>query len=185
MIIGICGPKGTGKDTTARRLIGAIRNGGGPTCANITWFADPLYHMVSLLTLVPVEQLRDQSYKEVIWTAETAPIPTLVGSCPRELLKDLGMWVRDEVHADHWAQHLFGRTAKFPGWWLVPDLRFVNEAKVCDVRIEVRREGIDYAGDHPSERRLPEELIDYTVVLTPDMDYGALAERIMALVPKS
>ncbi len=175
-IVGICGPKGTGKDTTATRLLSWFRP--RTKQANITWFADPLYQMVEILTGVPVEYLRDQRFKEVIWTAETAPIPTLA--------KDLGMWVRDEVHAEHWAAHLKQRTSRgvqgWKSWWFVPDTRFVNETNMCDVVIEVRRSGIEYDEDHPSEKRLPEHLIDHTVWLTPDMDYAKLARTILTLV---
>lgn len=183
-IIGIAGPKETGKDTTATRLLPwfGIRT----KQTNITWFADPLYEMVATLTGVPVEKLRDQAYKNATWTAETAPIPTLVGKSPRSLLKDIGMWVRDEVDADHWAQHLKQRTARgvsgWKSWWFVPDTRFVNETKVCDLVIEVRRKGIEYEGDHPSEMRLPAELIDHTVWLTPGMDYGHLGRVIVGLI---
>jgi hypothetical protein len=181
MIIGICGPKETGKDTTAVGMMPFFDLRKIET--NITWFADPLYKMVWILTGVPVHLLRDQRYKNVVWTEATAPIPSLIGTSPRELLKDLGMWVRDEIHADHWAQHLLVRTRKEQpdSSWLVPDLRFVNEVKVCDLVIEVRREGVEYAGDHPSEMRLPAELIDETVWLTKGMDYAALAQLILDL----
>ncbi len=182
MIIGICGPKETGKDTTATGVMPFFYRRAIET--NITWFAEPLYLMVSILTDVPVHQLRDQKYKSVIWTEATAPIPSLIGTSPRELLKDLGMWVRDEIHADHWAQHLLARTRKQHAYvsnWLVPDLRFVNEVKVCDLVIEVRREGVEYAGDHPSEMRLPAELIDETVWLTKGMDYDELGQLILDL----
>lgn len=183
-VVGLAGPKGTGKDTTASRLLPWFRARTKQT--NITWFADPLYQMVSILTGVPVETLRDQAYKNATWTAETAPLPTLVGNSPRELLKDVGMWVRDEVDADHWAQHLKQRTSRgfngWKSWWFIPDTRFVNEVAVCDLVIEVRREGIEYAGDHPSERRLPAHLIDHTVWLTPETDYPKLAYTIVLLI---
>ncbi len=188
MIIGICGPKGTGKDTTADNLMSWFYE--RSVEMNITWFADPLYEAVSILTGVPVHQLRDQAYKNATWTEETAPIKSLAGTSPRELLKDLGMWVRDEVSADHWAQHLLARTAKYrnpkyndnKSWWMVPDLRFQNEAAICDICIEVRREGIEYAGDHPSEMRLPDDLIDTTFWLTRGIDYGVIGGTIMKLV---
>lgn len=183
-VIGIAGPRETGKDTTATRLLPWFR--ARTEEANITWFADPLYDMVAILTGVPVVKLREQAYKNATWTAETAPIPTLVGKSPRSLLKDIGMWVRDEIDADHWAQHLKQRTSRgvngWKSWWFVPDTRFVNETKVCDLVLEVRREGVEYAGDHPSEMRLPAHLIDHTVWLTPGMDYDHLGRVLGTLI---
>src|SRR5882757_4305015 len=84
MIVGICGPKGTGKDTTATELTPWFYHREIET--NIAWFADPLYEMVATLTTVPVHVLRNQKYKNAIWTGTTAPIKTLIGKSPRELL---------------------------------------------------------------------------------------------------
>ena len=59
-----------------------------------------------------------------------------------------------------------------PGTWtLITDVRFCNEVALCDLVVELRRDGdVGYGGEdeHVSRRRLPSDFIDATFQLTPN-----------------
>lgn len=183
-VIGICGPEGTGKDTTAEGLLPWFRHHTAE--ARIDKFAAPLYQTISALTGLSVEWLSHPNNKDTIWTVETAPVPSLVGWSPRMLLRDVGMWVRDKVSPSHWAHLLKKRTtqgtAEYKSWYLVTDLRFVSELSAVSFVLEVRREGVEYKNDHPSSTRLPGETIDHTEWLKPGMDYAAFGQRLTTMI---
>jgi hypothetical protein len=214
-VVAFTAPKGTGKDTTARRLheiastheeiklnevLTAVRDSqaAGPWheafklgLYRIDKCAATLYRMVAELIGWTPDQL-DGPAKETIWTADTAPTPTLVGWSPRKLLEQLGSnFVRDRIGRDHWVQLLKARLDKHQnGITVITDCRFINEAQLADLVIELRREGKDYderpddQGGHESRRRLPAHLIDFTYHLTPDMDYHLFADDLILKVER-
>lgn len=178
MLIGLTGAAGAGKDTVASHLFqkhGCLKLG----------FADPLYHMVSAMTGLPVEQLADRKVKEadIAW----------VGTSPRRLLQTLGTeWGRGTLGDDIWINGLFRRIEKYQaalGRWqagfVVTDVRFANEAKAIRERgghiVEIVRPtplaGVpDEARQHSSEAGIPDELIDVTIVN--DTDVAGLLARV-------
>lgn len=178
MLIGLTGAAGAGKDTVAAHL---FQTHG---CLKLA-LADPLYHMVSAMTGLPVEQLADRTVKEadIAW----------VGTSPRRLLQTLGTeWGRGTLGDDIWIKHLFRRIDKYSevlGRWqagfVVTDVRFANEAAAIRGRgghiIEIVRptplSGVpDEARQHSSEAGVPNELVDVTIVN--DTDVAGLLARV-------
>jgi hypothetical protein len=228
-VIAFTAPKGTGKDTTARRLyamryfnydgvevtqddrynkitMGPFHNAFDHSGKNLG-----LYRMVAELIGWTTDQI-DGPAKEITWTVEPtpenvqwakehpgaftdrhiAPTASLVEWSPRKLLEQLGSnFVRDKIGRDHWVQLLKARLDKHTsGITIITDCRFVNEAQIADLVVELRREGKEYderpdsEGGHESRRRLPAHLIDYTCHLTPDMDYHIFAEDLLEKVQR-
>jgi hypothetical protein len=113
VIIGICGAAGAGKDTVAARL----------EAAHGFWrlaFADPIYQMISAMTGLPVDALRDRTAKEAL-------LP--IGKSPRELLQSLGTeWGRNMVSEDIWIRIALERASR-RSRAVISDVRFDNEAE--------------------------------------------------------
>lgn len=174
-VVGFCGPRGTGKDTTAGIVSGILQR--ESISVQCDYFARPMYEVMSILTGKTVEWLSDQRNKNVVWTEEAAPLPCLAGQSSRKLMQTFGTeFVRNSISTEFWVQHFLKR-ARDSGCDLVfvTDVRFDNEAVVCDSLIEVRRTGVEYTGEHASERGVPAHLIDATFWLTPEMSYAPIA----------
>ena len=113
MLIGMCGAAGSGKDTIAD-ILGFDR----------VAFADPLYEMVSIVTGLPPEEMRDRETKEseIGW----------LGQSPRQLLQTLGTeWGRGMVSESIWVDTAMRRVARLLAAGrsvVVTDVRFDNEA---------------------------------------------------------
>lgn len=180
--IGLHAPKGTGKDTVARSLRDKVFFQQKPSI-HLDSFAAPLYRCASALTGLPVERLQDEQVKEVEWEFATAPTPTLVGWSPRRLLEFLGTEVvREQLGVNHWVELMKERLAQRQvGMTVITDVRFGNEAQICDAVIELRREGVDYDDGHISRRRLPAACITETIWLKPraEIDWQWMAEHII------
>jgi len=117
MILGIAGPKNSGKDTLANAL--NIYNN-HPFV--IRPFADPVKRVCQQLYLLSDEQLYDREAKE--------RVDTRWGLSPRQMFQQFGTdYVRRQLSPDFWLKH-------FELWYyrqpagtsvLVPDVRFQNE----------------------------------------------------------
>lgn len=161
-LIGITGKIAAGKSLAASMVPGAVT----------IQLADPLYAMVSALTGIAPEMLRDRRTKEdvIFW----------LGKSPRQLLQTIGTeWGRDMIDRDIWVRHLEQRIANMErqGYDLivVADVRFDNEAEAIRARggqvWQVIRPGADgHFGGHSSERGVSPDLIDRVIVNagTPD-----------------
>ena len=115
-LIGITGRAGSGKNTVASMVAGAV----------VIQFADPLYAMVAAMTGVPESLLRDRAAKE-------RALPGL-GKSPRQLLQTLGTeWGRDLVDREIWVKLTAKRVEQLEiaGWQrvVICDVRFDNEAR--------------------------------------------------------
>lgn len=118
-IIGICGPKGSGKTTAAKALqdIGFFRMA----------FADPLKEALKIMCLFSDEQMYgSQEVKQTVderW-----------GFTPRYAMQQLGTeFGRDVLGEDHWIKHLLFRVKALSQIdpehpIVIEDVRFVNEA---------------------------------------------------------
>lgn len=125
-------------------------------------FAQPLYEMIAVMTGLTIEQLK--ATKEIDWTAETAPVPSLIGWSPRKLLKHYGEFTRATVSQEFWVQRA---TVESRAIFVVfDDARHDPEFQVCKAIIELERDGIVYAKDHPSSMPPDPEWIDLKVNLT-------------------
>jgi hypothetical protein len=188
LVIALHAPKGTGKGTVARGLRDKVFNQQRPSL-HLDSFALPLYRACSALTNLSVEQLQDETVKEVLWTIDTAPTQSLVGWSPRRLLEFLGTEVvREQLGVNHWVELMKSRLAqRLTGLTVIDDLRFPNETLVADAVIELRREGKEYDDGHVSRQRLPGSYITETIWLKPraEIDWAWMAEHLIVTAQRA
>jgi hypothetical protein len=152
MLIGLCGAAGSGKDTVAS-ILGFDR----------VAFADPLYEMVSIITGMTPDEMRDREAKE-------RPVDWL-GQSPRQLLQTLGTeWGRATVSETIWIDTAMRRVRRLLDAGrdvVITDVRFDNEAAAIKaaggviwqvVRGEGGIQGL--AARHASEAGVSPVLID-------------------------
>lgn len=154
-IIGITGLAGSGKDTIADHLIlkhGFVRYG----------FSDPLKAMLDVIGV----DCR---------TRETKEVPdSLLGVSPRRMMQTLGTEWGRSLHPDFWLLladvAVRGRSAV-----VVPDVRFVNEAKWIKKNggqiWRVLRPNLAAVESHSSESGLPDVLVDHTFLNISSIDH--------------
>lgn len=177
-ILGFCGPAKVGKTTTSNALVDIFKTKYPDVKIGSTSFAAPLYDIVSYITKIPVDKLQDQSYKEVPWTESTSPIPGLLGWTPRKLLQIVGTeCFRSNVHNDFWIQ-LAHKNCEQYDIAIIADCRFENELNMLDCAIELHREHIDYAKNHPSAMPPKQELIDRHLTLYKNINLESLCDDI-------
>jgi len=117
-VIGLTGAAGSGKDTAADALREHHR------FIKLS-FAEPVYEMMSIVTLTPVEVLRDRSTKEAVITK--------MGVSPRKLGQTLGTeWGRNMINQNIWVDHLDARLHDIElrtglVGLVISDVRFQNE----------------------------------------------------------
>jgi hypothetical protein len=182
-VIGLCGPAGVGKDTFAWIL--AHYFGAHWVMPRVRSFADPLYEAVSALTGMTVGRLKDRSIKELPFTWKGAPSGIPEWS-PRRMLQFIGTEVcRKQIADTFWLDRMKDWRQDNPASVFIhPDVRFENEADMCDMVIELTRDEINYAGNHPSAMRLPQLRIDRTIHLTRDIDYNMMCWDVANLLAK-
>ncbi len=158
IIIGLAGPEGVGKSTVADAIVQRAAtltqfHGVGYRAS----FAAPLYDALSAICKVSVEHIKKR--KDEIFTAETAPVPCLVGLSYRAMLQKLGEeFGRKQCHPEFWAQLAVAREKVWNGkvnFIVFDDVRYENEAAQCHLVCELQRDGIDYARTHASNMGLP------------------------------
>jgi hypothetical protein len=178
-MVSFSGPAKVGKSTTTKRVKEEIQkiNPSIKVCEYA--FASPLYEICSIITGVEVETLKSQSYKEVVWNEETSPIPSLIGWTPRKFLQIVGTeCFRQNISQNFWVECARKRVENYD-IALIGDARFENEFLGCNYNIELSREGITYACDHPSAMPPPKHLIHSRIILTPDVNYKDIAIDIL------
>lgn len=161
MLIGIAGPKRSGKDTLAHGLSRAL---GLP----VDSFAAPLRKFVADLlncSLATLEECKEH------------PIKWLDGKTPRQLMQTVGTeWGRDTVHPELWLRALLHRV-QYKGA-VISDVRFPNEAKAILERggivIRLHREGTGTGDGHVSEKPLSIDLVSI------ELDNDDTAEQLIA-----
>jgi hypothetical protein len=189
-IVGIAGPARVGKSTTMRAIETMF--------LTKSWqieqrsFANPLYEMIAAMTGLTIEQLK--ATKDIIWTAETAPIPSLVGWSPRKCLQHVGEFMRKTVSKTIWIERAL-KPFKWPKMQkqiiVFDDARHDPEYNICQVVIELERDGCRYACDHESAMPPDPEWIDLKVKLDRDpIDIGRelcdfIIERYKSQPPKT
>lgn len=149
-LVGLCGRKGSGKDTAGHALAESYGY-------KIIKFADPLKNMLrSLLTVQNCpfelrERMIEGDLKEV-------PSGYLGGQTPRYAMQTLGTeWGRDLIHKDFWI-HCFINQIKLDdnSRYVCTDMRFDNEVELVKqlggLTLRIQREtNRNSFSDHPSE----------------------------------
>lgn len=177
MLIGLCGRKGSGKDTVAGIL--AEQHGFLPHA-----LATPLKRVCAELFDFTDDQL---------WGESREVLDERYGKTPRELMQRLGTdFVRKELSMDFWLD-------RFQSWYelnssvpriVVSDVRFQNEInfikRLGGTIYEVRRSQADRSDPHVSKRVELLEGID--AVINNDSSLKDLeksvAERIFGRIPQ-
>ena len=146
MIVGIHGKMGAGKSTVADSLVTILKDDFNIN-STIKSFATPIYNLISLLF--------DETVEEIKLNKNTLVRPrTFMGQRTyRELLQNVGMFVRDNADEDVWVNALFGNnndkiiqdwTCNGHAWWIIDDLRFYNEfhriKDIGGINIKVNRD---------------------------------------------
>lgn len=157
MLIGVAGPKGSGKDTFAERFKLYV------PCVSRA-FAEPLKQVCKKLFLLSNRQLYDTEAKETVdarW-----------GLSPRQMFQQVGTdYVRRQIDPNFWLKHFELWYAQQPPGTnvIVPDVRFQNEVdlihRLGGKVVYIYRPFCQNSGDlHESEVSATElEGIDYTV----------------------
>jgi hypothetical protein len=167
MLIGIAGPKRSGKDTLARGLCAALG-------LSQDSFAGPLRAFVANTLGMTLAELED---------AKEAPIAWLDGITPRHLMQTVGTeWGRRMIHADLWLRACLARLPAEGA--VISDVRFPNEAEAITnaggAVIRISRPGAGEGDSHASETPLPNYLV--TFELANDSTPEALVERALGLL---
>lgn len=166
--VGLAGPDGVGKSTVQKELVKFDYRWTSTSPVHLIArpmsFAARLYTTLSVFLGVPVAVMKAR--KDEILTAETAPLPAMVGKTYRWVLRHFATeFVRDKLHPDYWVQCVVQDAPKLLKSEYVhhvvvilDDLRFVNEATLAGAVIELSKEGVGYDGEHASSRGLPPEI---------------------------
>jgi hypothetical protein len=157
MIIGLCGPKNSGKSELARALNLAY--------ADRIAFAEAGKQMLSVL--LEYQGLRNGHIRRMLYgDLKEIASPLLNDHTPRFAMQTLmGDWGRNIMGEDNWINVWIRRTRNRTNV-VVEDLRHSNEAKAIRHMggkiIEVRRLGVEYTGEHESEMANIEP--DFTII---------------------
>lgn len=185
--VGLNGPSGVGKDTTAKALVAELNNLG--IASSIGHISDPYYAVVSVITGKSMEWLHDRKNKDTVWTSFTAPQAAFIGKTPREVLQFIGKTLRVQYGHQFSIEKLKAKAVKeksiidsVGGYKhlvvLVPDVRYPDEPAQFDMTIGLARAGCEFARDHEAECPLLPEMIDRTFDLHHAMNYSSIAHYI-------
>lgn len=141
-IVGLVGPRGSGKDTVATMLKSLF------PALQVFAFADPVRAVCTELFLLQPDQLRDRVLKETKdprWDLS-----------PRQMMQRVGTdLVRQHLDVDQWLRLMQVRleAARAAGCAIavLSDVRFANEAALCSSLIRIDRCSTGSARDHVSE----------------------------------
>jgi len=173
-LVGICGPKGSGKSSISAVLCGKYD-------FTRRRFGGPLKEMLKVGFGLTDDHV-DGHLKEV-------PTDLLCGQTPRHAMKTIGTeWGRRMIHNDIWLQAWRNSIPEpKPGRWnylVVDDVRFPNEVEMLKrdfdaTIIRVERPGYDYDPSHESEAHSELEY-DYRIINDGDMEI--LSKRTVDVV---
>jgi len=159
-IVGFGYRSGTGKDTAIAEI---IKQRGLQYKVKRYAFADALKEEVNEAAKQAggmFELICDLRTKEMIplWVVYDKNPPMNDPLCPlgkqRTLLQWWGTEYRRHKDPDYWVKKLIEKIAKEnPKYALLGDMRFLNETKICDIRVKVDRPGIPIM-KHISEHAL-------------------------------
>jgi len=161
IIIGIAGYKGSGKDTAANYLKDKLS-------ARVFHLALPVKQTISNVFGIPMNYMEDRDLKESSYRLSNGEITTIrkimqeVGNKFREIDKDvwLSKCVRDINNDFKYSTEGYKYDTVY---YLIPDVRFKNEADKCDITILLEREGLEKTDTDASENGLNDYKFDYVI----------------------
>ena len=165
LLVGLCGPAGSGKDTVADLL---VKHGSFDRYT----LAMPLKMGLLAMLGISLETWNDRVAKEAV-------IPWL-GKSPRQVAQTLGTeWGRQHVHPDLWVKLMLRRwdvvRHSVSPRLVVTDVRFDNEASAIveagGTVWRVERDEVAPVADHVSEKGVNRALVTGVV-----KNYGTLDE---------
>lgn len=185
MLIGLTGRAGAGKDTVYGVLSEIY---GDEIPVERRSFADLLYESAAASLGVTTRQLRAWKREPVLVQVMRHDGPVLASSTVRQYLQRYGTEAhRDVFGEDFWtaAVDLLGHGGRIVA---VTDVRFVNEAEAVQRAggVVVRVLGPDEGPAlHPSEKPLPDSLVDYVINnVSRDDNRAYLRRQVTALVAR-
>ena len=128
MILGIHGKMGSGKSLCSKMITSILEDNN--INSEIKSFAKPIYEVIGAIFQMGVEEIKQNKNTMV------KPRSFMGMKTYRELLQTIGMELRDSVDEDIWIDALFGKhnskvlndwTSHGCNWWVIDDLRFINE----------------------------------------------------------
>lgn len=159
ILVGIAGPKRSGKDTAARYL---VDHHGFMT----TSFAAPLRSFCC--------DVYGIDFDELDATKESAP--RWLATSPREFMQRCGTeFARWMIDPDLWVKSAMRRVQRCPDAnWVLPDVRFANEAEAIrdhgGIVLRMRGRG-EFGDSHISESPLPAALVDFEIDNSGDLGW--------------
>ncbi len=167
-LIGICGPKGSGKSSVAWILHRDHEYTRYP-------FASTLKRMLRTFGLTEAQVDGDEKEWPLDWLGDVTP---------RHLMQTLGTeWGRDRVASDVWVRTWERDVRVFGPLVVVEDVRFPNEVEAIHELggwiVRVTRPGFSHDESHESERHV----IEADFEIRNDGDRIALAESVRKIVP--
>lgn len=157
-VIGLTGPKGSGKDTVGDIL--KTSYDGVQTIA----FADPIKNVIQHIFNLNGGKNDYDSFKRVDLSCNLEDVTHSVPG--RHVVREIGMLMRryDEQQFNRYVRE---KIEKLPDtWWIVTDVRFDNEyimlRELGATIIKIERPGYKYDG-HITERGFDHHLVDYVI----------------------
>lgn len=178
--IGFCGPQGAGKSYAAHYIAEHERG----LDITILHAISSCYDGIATILGVGRQALEDPAVKDLAWTEADAPVPSLAGVTPRNVMDSIAGYLRMEYGATVLAE-LWCRTAAMqPADVVINDaVRFPFEVDSLDVVIELTREGVAYDGTKYNTR-LPDYCIDFTWCTDSETTGPLLCNRVLEWVAR-
>lgn len=182
MIIALCGAKGSGKDTVAKK-IGELYS--HVSRVKTVAFADPIKKMVQhIFDLDPSSEDQYDKFKrtQVTYDLRGYMTHTVTG---RHVVREIGMLMRS-YNESQFVKYVNDAIDSNPGWiWVVTDLRFDNELEFLRNKgaFIVKLKRADASSDgHITERGFDDEQCD--AVMNNDLPIEHLGVRVIETFDK-
>lgn len=177
MIIGVTGYATEGKDEVANVLVarwGFVKESWAAPIRRDLCILDPI--VGSIRSRFKVRRW-DVTYSEALDTCGYVEAKSMFPEF-RRLMQVYGTDVHRTISEDYWIKRTLASFAPQANY-VIPDVRFSNEAKAVDYLIRVVRPGVSPINDHPSDAGLAFPSVTHTVVN--DGDLIQLADRVHEL----
>lgn len=170
--IGFAGPAGAGKDAAANRM-GSMLAVHQPDKLTTSVYRLPMAGVMKEMVGIIIDSvgyvngellLEDRGFKE-------KPLEALGGVTPRKMMQTLGTeWGRKLIDEDLWVNVAKQRIARIGNsspvdlvYVLITDIRFNNEAPLCDAILRVNRDDVSDVPKHASEKGIFKKHVKWEV----------------------